>query len=129
MALGDTASTNVFSVELGEFQVETVKGVGAPCSSRTAVPSAGDGPGEITITRGAEASTASPSGPQDLLAAGVRSRRSQHHDHSARWEQADGPVPLREGVDSSWQGSTLEAGNVSPATETVTISYEELTIE
>ncbi|TJZ54188.1 phage tail protein [Streptomyces piniterrae] len=146
MALGDSVSANRFSVDLGKFQVATVESVSGlgygqengeqvrnptPRSGVTSVPSADDGPGEVTITRGADAEgpftdwvhrTSEQQGPvQDAPDITI----TQHDGDNKPMVR----YHLTNAWASTWKGPTLEAGGAGSATESVTISYEEAKIE
>ncbi|MFI6767516.1 phage tail protein [Streptomyces sp. NPDC050355] len=147
MAIGDVYSTNLFSVELGKFQVETVQSVTPPTSQLDAVetgqisatgepvvrkqPAPHPQSGEITVTRGMDKSRA--------FTEWINTSLEQRDIDSARqnvtivqYDVNKKPV-IRYHLTNAWasqlQGVDLDASSTSPATEQVTITYEECTIE
>lgn len=146
MNIGDVLTTHTFVIELGAFQVETCQEVSAltygqdviECKQVTSTgelisrkqPGASQG-GEITITRGMDQSKA--------FTDWVKETRQNHSLDTARQnigitvlDATKRPVRRLQLVNawaSSWQGPALQAGNASPAMETVTIQFEDCIVE
>ncbi|GAU69322.1 hypothetical protein SSP35_11_01410 [Streptomyces sp. NBRC 110611] len=132
MATGDVNPSGVFSIELGGWEVETVQNVTLPTHSQ---------PGEFTIIRGLDRSplftawvdaglqtkslkrkrrTDRGSTHQEVIT--VLEYDSEYHEFVARHcfihARASSRKPLEE-----------DASNAEPATEVVTIAYEDYTVE
>ncbi|MEV4925065.1 phage tail protein [Streptomyces roseoverticillatus] len=146
MAIGDTVSTHVFSIELGHFQVETVQDVGDLAFGQEVVEikrvtSAGElvirkqpggrRPGEVTITRGLDKSPA--------FTDWIKTTRTNADADSARQNLAivvmdaqKNPVRrinLLNAWASNWSGPSLQAGGSNPVQERVMPAFEDLTVE
>ncbi|MFI9045429.1 phage tail protein [Streptomyces sp. NPDC053427] len=147
MATGDVYPSNLFSVALGNFQVETVQSVSAPTEQWEVVetrqvsasgepvirkqPAASPQSGEITVTRGMDKSRAFT----DWINTSLEKKDIDSARQNVTIVQYDvnkKPV-IRYHLTNAWasqlQGADLDASSTSPATEKVTITYEECTIE
>lgn len=146
MATGDTTSTHVFGVELGGYQVESIQSISGLKYSGEVItvnqvtsdgkqivrkqPGASQG-GELTIVRGldhdARFSQWIKLGQKQGDVEGARQNLTieikNSNGNTVRRMQL-----MRAWV-SDWEGPTLTAGDSSPATETVTVTFEEIDIE
>ncbi|MEU9114791.1 phage tail protein [Streptomyces sp. NPDC048483] len=134
MATGDVYPANLFSVELGKFQVETVQSVSVPSMQLDAIetqPAPRPQAGEITITRGMDKSKAFTDWINTSLEKKDISTARQNVT-IVQYDVKKNPV-LRYHLTNAWasqrQGADLDASSSSPATEQVTITYEECTVE
>ncbi|MFE3585536.1 phage tail protein [Streptomyces vinaceus] len=146
MATGDTYPSNRFAVELGNYQVETIQSFSAPSLEQDVVEvrqnsktgelitrkqPGGHKSGEVTLTRGMDKSPAFTNWlKKTLIDAKIDEARQNitliqydanknvvHRYHfSNAWA-------------SRWQATEFNATSTNPATETVTLTYEELTVE
>ncbi|MFJ4806756.1 phage tail protein [Streptomyces murinus] len=145
--LGDVYPANFFSVDLGAFQVETVQSVSTPTLQIQVVetrqlssigepivrkqPAYGPQSGEITITRGQDKSRAFTDwiytclDEKDIDAARQPVTITQY-------DTKRNPV-LRYHLTNAWAsqltGPGLEATNNNAATEQVTLTYEDVSVE
>ncbi|MGW7578576.1 phage tail protein [Streptomyces sp. NPDC054765] len=146
MLTGDTFSSSTFAIELGKFQVETVQEVSGltleqdvvevrqvsatgelivrkqPGSRRT---------GEITITRGMDKSTAFTDWIKATLVNADLDSARQNITISLKdaQKQTVRRIHLTNAWASRWEGPQLGAANSAIATEQVTITYEDITVE
>ncbi|MGP8297344.1 phage tail protein [Streptomyces inhibens] len=146
MLTGDTFSSSTFAIELGKFQVETVQEVSGltleqdvvetrqvsatgellvrkqPGSRRT---------GEITITRGMDKSTAFTDWIKATLVNADLDSARQNITIALKdaKKQTVRRIHLSNAWASRWQGPSLGASNSATATEQVTITYEDMTVE
>ncbi|MEU2433669.1 phage tail protein [Streptomyces sp. NPDC007861] len=147
MATGDVYPSNLFSVELGNFQVETVQSVSTPTMQLDVVetrqvsatgetiirkqPAAGPQSGEITVTRGMDKSKAFTDWINTCLA--KRDIGAARQNVTIVQYDVDKKPVLRYHLSNAWasqlKGADLDAGSNSAATEQVTITYEECTVE
>jgi phage tail-like protein len=145
--LGDVYPANLFSVDLGKFQVETVQSVSTPTLQVQVVetrqvsangepivrkqPATAPQSGEITITRGQDKSAAFTDWINTCLA--HRDIATARQPVSITQYDTDKNVVLRYHLTNAWAsqltGPTLEASNNSAATEQVTLTYEDCTVE
>lgn len=147
MATGDVYPANLFSIELDRFQVETVQSVSIPTMQLDAIetrqvsatgelvirklPDPRPQSGEITVTRGMDKSRAftdwinTSLEKKDVAASRQNVTIVQYDVHKK--------AVLRYHLSNAWasqlKGADLDASSTSPATEQVTISYEECTVE
>ncbi|MGY9069815.1 phage tail protein [Streptomyces sp. CAS3] len=145
--LGDVYPANLFSVDLGNFQVETVQSVSTPTLQIQVVetrqvsangepivrkqPAQAPQSGEITITRGQDKS------PE--FTKWINTCLEQKDIGSARQPvtitqyNTNKEVVLRYHLTNAWAsqltGPTLEASSNAAATEQVTLTYEDCTVE
>lgn len=146
MAEGDTLSTHVFGVELGGYQVESVQSISGLKYSGEVVtsnqvtsdgkqlvrrqPGAWQG-GELQIVRGLD--------HDDRFTQWIKLGQKQGDVEGARQnltieiKDSKGDtvrrMQLMRAWVSEWEGPSLTAGDSSPATETVTVTFEEIVIE
>ena len=146
MAIGDTISGSTFVVDLGKFQVETVQQISGLSLREDAVEIkqvTSDGEvlirkqpgsacsGEITITRGLDQSK--------VFTEWIHTTMTKRDVDDARQDitltvldpnkRPVKRVHLSRARASDWQGPSLDAGVNSPATEAVTILYEDIRVE
>ncbi|MEU6709096.1 phage tail protein [Streptomyces wuyuanensis] len=147
MATGDVFPSNLFSVELGNFQVETVQSVSTPSMQLDVVetrqvsatgepiirkqPAARPQSGEITVTRGMDKSKAFT----DWINTALEKKdiaKARQNVTIVQYDVNKKPV-LRYHLSNAWasqlKGADLDAGSTNAATEQVTITYEECTVE
>ncbi|MFF2625366.1 phage tail protein [Kitasatospora griseola] len=146
MLNGDAFSTNAFSIELGKFQVETVRDVSGLTLEQDVVETRQVTPtgellirkqpgarrtGEITVTRGMDKSTAFTDWIKATLVNADLDSARQNITISLKDAKKNTVrrIHLSNAWASRWQGPSLGAGDSSTATEQVTITYEDLTIE
>ncbi|MFE2156744.1 phage tail protein [Streptomyces lydicus] len=146
MLTGDTFNSNTFAIELGKFQVETVQDVSGLTLEQDGVetrqvsatgelivrkqPGARK-TGEITITRGMDKSTAFTDWIKaTLVNADLDSARQNITIalNDAK-KQTVRRIHLSNAWASRWEGPQLGAANSGTATEQVTITYEDITVE
>lgn len=146
MAIGDIISGSTFVVDLGKFQVETVERISGLSLGEDAIeikqvtpdgevlirkqPGAARS-GEITITRGLDQSK--------VFTEWIHTTMTKRDVDDARQDitltvldpnkRPVKRVHLSRARASDWQGPSLDAGANSPATEAVTIVYEDITVE
>ncbi|MEU5550253.1 MULTISPECIES: phage tail protein [unclassified Micromonospora] len=141
---GDTFVTHRFQVELGKARVESVQEVSGLTVELDAIevtqvtptgeyiirkiPGARKG-GEVTITRGLDKSSAFTEWIKDTYEKGAINTARQNisvivvdaeNSEQRRWDLSNAWV-------SRWEGPSLRAGDTSPATEKITIVFEEIT--
>ncbi|WP_433622733.1 phage tail protein [Nocardia sp. CA-120079] len=146
MAIGDTISGSTFIVDLGKFQVETVEQISGLSLAEDAVEIkqvtpdgeviVGTQPGsarsgEITIIRGLDQSR--------VFTEWIYTTMTMRDVDDARQDitlmvldpnkKPVKRVHLARARASDWRGPSLDAGANSPATEAVTIVYEDITVE
>lgn len=134
---GDTLSGSTFSVDLGKYQVETlqdVSGLGAPEGSGEDKPSGANahmwrlpnkGRGEIVIRRGV--------GKSQQLTDWLKQSAKQVKSDGARQDISivmhDGNKrPIRRFHLANAFAAEYQPSNSGPATETVTLTYDEIKI-
>ncbi|MER6198116.1 phage tail protein [Streptomyces sp. NPDC001586] len=146
MLTGDSFSSGTFAVELGKIQVETVQSVSGLQLEQDVVEvrqvSPSDEPlvrkqpgarrtGEITVTRGTDKSAAftdwikATQVNADLDAA----RKNITIAMTDGQKQTVRRIHLSNAWASRWEGPSLGAAASGPATEQVTITYEDITVE
>ncbi|MFD0359894.1 phage tail protein [Nocardia sp. GCM10030253] len=125
MQIQDKIGTLTFAIDLGNIRVETVQDV-------SGISEASEGkPGEVRITRGLDRSQAFT----DWI-----NLTSRDHDPSSTRQNVTitamdankKPVHriiLHRAWCSSWTGPSLEADNTGPASETVTLAYDDMRVE
>ncbi|MFJ6617974.1 phage tail protein [Kitasatospora sp. NPDC091335] len=146
MAEGDPLSTHIFGVQLGGYNVESVKEISNLTVEQDVVeykqvtqegklivrkqPGARL-PGEVTITRGLDKSGAFTDWIKETLNNGAINTARQNLTIEVK--DTTGAtlrrIQLINAWASRWEGPTLSAGESSPATETVTIVFEEISVE
>ncbi|GAA3037351.1 hypothetical protein GCM10020000_14040 [Streptomyces olivoverticillatus] len=143
---GDTFSSSTFAVELGKFQVETVQDVSGLTLEQDVVevrqvsatgelivrkqPGARK-TGEITITRGMDKSTAFTDWIKTTLVNADLDSARQNITIALKdaQKQTVRRIHLTNAWASRWEGPQLGAANSANATEQVTITYEDITVE
>lgn len=140
---GDTFATHRFQVELGKARVESVQEVSGLTVELDAIevnqvtptgeyiirklPGARKG-GEVTITRGLDKSSAFTDWIKDTFEKGAIDAARQNisiiivdakNEATRRFDLTNAWV-------SKWEGPNLKAGEASPATEKVTVVFEEI---
>ncbi|MFE6051604.1 phage tail protein [Kitasatospora sp. NPDC056446] len=146
MAEGDPLSTHIFGVQLGGYNVESVKEISNLSVDQEVVeykqvtqegklivrkqPGARL-PGEVTITRGLDKSGAFTNWIKETLNNGAINTARQNLTIEVK--DTTGAtlrrIQLTNAWASRWEGPTLTAGESSAATETVTIVFEEISVE
>ncbi|GAB7187257.1 hypothetical protein ATKI12_7088 [Kitasatospora sp. Ki12] len=146
MAEGDPLSTHIFGVQLGGYNVESVKEISNLTVDQEVVeykqvtqegklivrkqPGARL-PGEVTITRGLDKSGAFTTWIKETLNNGAINTARQNLTIEVK--DTTGAtlrrIQLTNAWASRWEGPTLTAGESSAATETVTIVFEEISVE
>ncbi|MEJ3746402.1 phage tail protein [Actinomycetes bacterium KLBMP 9797] len=140
---GDAFATHRFQVELGKARVESVQEVSGLTVELDAIevnqvtptgeyiirkiPGARKG-GEVTVTRGLDKSSAFTSWIKDTFEKGAIDAARQNisiiivnaaNDQQRRFDLTNAWV-------SKWEGPNLKAGDPTPATEKVTIVFEDI---
>ncbi len=146
MLTGDTFSSSTFAVELGKFQVETVQDVSGLTLEQDVVevrqvsatgelivrkqPGARKS-GEITITRGMDKSTAFTDWIKATLVNADLDSARQNITIALKdaKKQTVRRIHLSNAWASRWEGPELGAANSQNATEKVTVTYEDITVE
>ncbi|MBP2406150.1 T4-like virus tail tube protein gp19 [Streptomyces netropsis] len=146
MLTGDTFSSSTFAIELGKFQVETVQDVSGLTLEQDVVevrqvsatgelivrkqPGARK-TGEITITRGMDKSTAFTDWIKTTLVNADLDSARQNITIALKdaQKQTVRRIHLSNAWASRWEGPQLGAANSGIATEQVTITYEDITVE
>ncbi|MBO0655863.1 phage tail protein [Streptomyces triculaminicus] len=146
MLTGDTFSSSTFAIELGKFQVETVQDVSGLTLEQDVVevrqvsatgelivrkqPGARR-TGEITITRGMDKSTAFTDWIKATLVNADLDSARQNITIALKdaQKQTVRRIHLSNAWASRWEGPQLGAANSGIATEQVTITYEDITVE
>ncbi|MCQ8771294.1 phage tail protein [Streptomyces telluris] len=146
MLTGDTFSSSTFAIELGKFQVETVQDVSGLTLEQDVVEtrqvsSTGElivrkqpgarRTGEITITRGMDKSTAFTDWIKATLVNADLDSARQNITIALKdaKKQTVRRIHLSNAWASRWEGPQLGATNSGVATEQVTITYEDITVE
>jgi len=143
---GDTFSSSTFAIELGKFQVETVQDVSGLTLEQDVVevrqvsatgelivrkqPGARKA-GEITVTRGMDKSTAFTDWIKATLVNADLDSARQNITIALKdaQKQTVRRIHLTNAWASRWEGPQLGAANSGTATEQVTITYEDITVE
>ncbi|MEU9995407.1 phage tail protein [Streptomyces sp. NPDC048370] len=146
MAEGDALSTHIFGVQLGGYMVESIQEISGLSYEEDVVevrqvtpdgkllikkqPGARQA-GEVTITRGMDKSSEFTKWVKETLENGAVD--SARQNLTIEVKDAAGEtvrrIQLMQGWASKWEGPSLKAGESSAATETVTITFEEIVIE
>jgi phage tail-like protein len=146
MAQGDALSTHIFGVQLGGYLVESVQEVSGISYNEGVVEvkqtsssgelivrkqPGGKNPSEVTIVRGLDQSSAFTNWINETIKNGALNTARQNItiEIMDSTKQVVRRVHLMQGWISNWDGPSLKAGEPNAATETVTITYEEMTIE
>ncbi|MFG2286260.1 phage tail protein [Streptomyces sp. NPDC048595] len=145
MLTGDALTSHTFTIELGTFQVETLKDVSGLTVGQDVVEIRQVSPtgelivrkqpgvrqaGEVTLTRGMDKSTAFTDWIRTSLQGDLDGARQ--NVTIAVSDAAEQPVRRFHLVNawaSSWTGPDLDATASGPATETVTLTYEDISVE
>jgi phage tail-like protein len=146
MAEGDALSTHVFGVQLGGYLVESVQEVSGLTVEEEVVevrqvtsdgkqiirkqPGARQS-GEVTIVRGLDKSSSFTDWIKETLNKGAvnAARQNLTIEIKDSESQTVRRIQLMQGWASKWEGPSLKAGESSAATETVTITFEEIVVE
>jgi phage tail-like protein len=146
MAQGDALSTHTFGVQLGGILVESVQEVSGLFVEQEVVevkqvtnsgeqiirkqPGARQA-GEVTIIRGLDKSSAFTDWIKQTLNNGAVNTARQNLTIEIKDSMKDTVrrIQLMQGWASKWEGPSLKAGESSAATETVTITFEEIVVE
>ncbi|GAA2976893.1 phage tail protein [Kitasatospora sp. NPDC127116] len=146
MLTGDSFSANAFAIELGKFQVETVQDVSGLTLEQDVVevrqvsatgqlvvrkqPGARRS-GEITVTRGMDKSKAFTDWIKATLVNADLDSARQNVTVSLMDAKRNTVrrIHLANAWASRWTGPTLGATESGPATEQVTITYEDITVD
>ncbi|MFI6090564.1 phage tail protein [Streptomyces sp. NPDC051218] len=146
MAEGDALSTHIFGVQLGGYLVESIQEVSGFTVEEEVVvvrqvtaegkqiirkqPGARQA-GEITITRGMDKSSEFTKWITETLNNGAidTARQNLTIEIMDSTGEAIRRIQLLQGWASKWEGPSLKAGESSGATETVTITFEEIVVE
>jgi phage tail-like protein len=146
MAEGDALSTHVFGVQLGGYRVESIQEISGMTVEEDVVevkqvsdqgkqiirkqPGARQA-GEVTITRGLDKSSEFTKWIKETLNKGAVSSARQNLTIEIMDSELNTVrrIQLMQGWVSKWEGPSLKAGESSPATESVTIVFEEITVE
>ncbi|MFF3784086.1 phage tail protein [Streptomyces sp. NPDC001933] len=146
MLTGDSFSSSTFAIELGKFQVETVQSVSGlqleqdVAAVRQVSPTGellirkqpgAQKTGEITITRGMDKSTAFTDWIKATLVNADLDPARQNITIALKdaKKQTVRRIHLTNAWTSRWEGPSLGASDSGPATEQVTITYEDITVE
>ncbi|WP_086565876.1 phage tail protein [Streptomyces africanus] len=146
MAEGDALSTHVFGVQLGGYRVESIQEISGLTVEEDVVevkqvsdtgkqiirkqPGARQA-GEVTITRGLDKSSEFTKWIKETLNKGAVESARQNLTIEIMDSEMNTVrrIQLMQGWVSKWEGPSLKAGESSPATESVTIVFEEITVE
>jgi len=146
MATGDALSTHTFGVQLGGILVESVQEVSGLSVEQEVVetrqvtnsgeqlirkqPGARQA-GEVTIIRGLDKSSAFTDWIKQTLNNGAvnTARQNLTIEIKDSTQATIRRIQLMQGWASKWEGPSLKAGESSAATETVTITFEEIVVE
>jgi phage tail-like protein len=146
MAQGDALSTHIFGIQLGGYLVESVQEVSGLSVEEEVVevkqvtqdgkqiirkqPGARQA-GEITIVRGIDQSSAFTDWIKETLNNGAvnTARQNLTIEIKDSTQETIRRIQLMQGWASKWEGPSLKAGESSPASETVTITFEEIVVE
>ncbi|MEV6978821.1 phage tail protein [Kitasatospora sp. NPDC093806] len=146
MLTGDSFSSSTFAIELGKFQVETVQSVSGLQLEQDVVEVRQVSPtgellirkqpgarktGEITITRGMDKSTAFTDWIKATLVNADLDAARQNITIALKDanRQTVRRIHLSNAWASRWEGPSLGTADSGPATEQVTITYEDITVE
>ncbi|AEW99555.1 phage tail protein [Streptantibioticus cattleyicolor] len=146
MAEGDPLSTHIFGVQLGGYNVESVKEISNLTVDQDVVEykqvteqgklivrkqPGSRLPGEVTITRGLDQSSTFTNWIKETINNGAVNTARQNL--TIEIKDTTGAtlrrIQLANAWASRWEGPTLTAGESNAATETVTITFEEITVE
>ncbi|MEU2431735.1 MULTISPECIES: phage tail protein [unclassified Streptomyces] len=146
MATGDALSTHIFGVQLGGYMVESIQEISGFTVEEDVVevkqvsqdgkqiirkqPGARQA-GEITITRGIDQSSEFTNWIKETLNNGAVNTARQNLTIEIKDTEGNTVrrIQLMQGWASKWEGPSLKAGESSPATESVTITFEEIVVE
>jgi phage tail-like protein len=146
MAQGDALSTHIFGIQLGGYLVESVQEVSGLSVEEEVVevkqvtsdgkqiirkqPGARQA-GEITIVRGIDQSSAFTDWIKETLNNGAvnTARQNLTIEIKDSTQATIRRIQLMQGWASKWEGPSLKAGESSAASETVTITFEEIVVE
>ncbi|APE24655.1 MULTISPECIES: phage tail protein [Streptomyces] len=146
MATGDALSTHIFGVQLGGYLVESIQEISGFTVEEDVVeikqvtsdgkqiirkqPGARQA-GEITITRGLDQSSEFTKWIKETLNNGAVNSARQNLTIEIKDTEGNTVrrIQLMQGWASKWEGPSLKAGDSSPATESVTIVFEEIVVE
>jgi len=146
MAEGDALSTHIFGVQLGGYLVELIQEISGMTVEEDVVevkqvsdtgkqiirkqPGARQA-GEVTITRGLDKSSEFTKWIKETLNKGAVQSARQNLTIEIMDSEMNTVrrIQLMQGWVSKWEGPSLKAGESSPATESVTIVFEEITVE
>ena len=146
MAQGDALSTHIFGVQLGGYLVESVQEVSGLSVEEEVVevkqvtsdgkqiirkqPGARQA-GEITIVRGIDQSSAFTDWIKETLNNGAvnTARQNLTIEIMDSTKETVRRIQLMQGWASKWEGPSLKAGESGAASETVTITFEEIVVE
>jgi phage tail-like protein len=147
MAEGDALSTHIFGVQLGGFMVESLQEVSGltveedvvevfqvnPTTGKPMIrkqPGAQKG-GEVTITRGLDKSVEFTKWLTETLEKGAIAAARQNITIEVKDSEGNSVrrMQLMNAWANKWEGPTLKAGESSAATETVTLTFEEIKVE
>ncbi|MFI0717851.1 MULTISPECIES: phage tail protein [unclassified Streptomyces] len=146
MAEGDALSTHIFGVQLGGYLVESVQEISGLTVEEEVVEVrqvSSDGKqiirkqpgarlaGEITITRGIDKSSEFTKWIKETLNKGAVNTARQNLTIEIKDSEGSTVrrIQLMQGWASKWEGPSLNAGQSSAATESVTIVFEEIVVE
>ncbi|MDH6121436.1 phage tail protein [Kitasatospora sp. GAS204B] len=146
MAQGDPLVTHTFGVQLGGYNVEYLQEVSNLVVEQDVIeyrqvsqqgklivrkqPGARR-PGEVTIKRGLDSSSAFTKWIKETLNKGAINSARQNLTIEVKNTETRTArrIQLTNAWVSRWEGPTFSAGDSGPATETVTIVFEEITVE
>ncbi|MFF2748641.1 phage tail protein [Kitasatospora sp. NPDC058048] len=141
----DMLVSYVFGIEMGNFHIETVQSVsavtyGQDVTEARYVTATGElvihkqpgarQAGEVTVTRGMDRNTAFTDWVKQSLDNRVKKAR-QNITISVKdpTKATVRRIHLHNAWASQWSGPALDAGSNNVATETVTLTYEDITVE
>ncbi|MCQ4045106.1 phage tail protein [Streptantibioticus rubrisoli] len=145
MANGDALTTHVFGVQLGGYLVEMIQSVSGVTVEEDVVeikqttnrgenvirkqPGARKA-GEVTIVRGLDKSSEFTKWIKETLNKGAINSARQHIsiEYKDTEKNTVRTVNLKNAWVSKWEGPALKAGESTAATETVTITFEEIEV-
>jgi phage tail-like protein len=146
MATGDALSTHVFGLQLGGYQVESLQEVSGLTVEQDVVevpqvsdqgkpilrkqPGANKG-GEVTITRGLDQSGEFTEWLKETLNKGAVNTARQNITIEIKDTEGNTVrrMQLMNSWASKWEAPTLKAGDSTPATEKVTLVFEQIEVE
>ncbi|GCB46894.1 MULTISPECIES: phage tail protein [unclassified Streptomyces] len=146
MATGDALSTHVFGIQLGGYLVESIQEISGLTVEEEVVEVRQVSPegkqiirkqpgarqaGEVTIVRGMDQSSEFTKWINETLNKGAVDAARQNLTIEIKDSELNTVrrIQLMQGWASKWEGPSLSAGDSSPATETVTIVFEEIVVE